>query len=92
MQSKFTKIEIESARNRSIHAMLGMRNNGRRVSICCPMPGHHDSSPSFALYPDNSFHCFGCTAHGANAVDFTMQLLNIEFAEAVKELQNYNTN
>ena len=93
MQPKFNEIEIESARNVSIHGLLKLRNNGRRISICCPFPDHNDSTPSFALYPNNSAHCFGCPNggwHGHNAIDFTMRLLGVDFHEAVKELLNYN--
>ena len=25
---------------------------------------HDDSTPSMTIYPDNTFHCFGCGAHG----------------------------
>lgn len=27
-------------------------------------PFHNDSSPSFWVYDDGSYHCFGCLAHG----------------------------
>lgn len=25
---------------------------------------HHDHNPSMVLYPDDTFHCFSCEAHG----------------------------
>ncbi len=50
------------------------------------MPGHRDNSPSFVVYPNNSFHCFGCNAHGNNCVDFVRELLGCDFKNAVKEI------
>lgn len=72
MESRLTPQEINRFRGISIHAMLGLTNHGRRISMCCPF--HHERNPSFSLYPDNSFHCFSCGANGQNAIDF-MQLL-----------------
>jgi len=30
----------------------------------CPHPDHEDRNPSFHIYPDSRFHCFGCGWHG----------------------------
>lgn len=48
----------------SVATQMGLdpRNKGRYHVIACPY--HDDSTPSLALYPDNTFHCFGCSAHG----------------------------
>jgi hypothetical protein len=29
-----------------------------------PCPFHKEAKPSFVVYPDGSYHCFGCRAHG----------------------------
>lgn len=29
---------------------------------CCPF--HREDTPSFFVYPDGGYHCFGCQAHG----------------------------
>lgn len=31
----------------------------------CPFPDHHDSDPSFTVYPNGSYHCFGCIKNGS---------------------------
>lgn len=70
MGGRLTPEEIQRFRDVSIHTVLGIENTGRKISMCCPMPQHHDRNPSFLLAPDNSYHCFGCGVHGSNAIDF----------------------
>lgn len=42
--------------------------------ICCPLPKHEDSTPSFTVYEEtNSFYCFGCSMSG-KAVDLHRML------------------
>lgn len=31
----------------------------------CPFPSHKETKPSFYVYGDGSYHCFGCLAHGS---------------------------
>lgn len=63
-----------------------MTDTRSRVAIRCPF--HSEKTPSCVIYKDNSFHCFGCQAHGSNAIDFVMKL-GCNFNDAVKELANY---
>ena len=56
--------------------------NGKRQTFC---PFHKESTPSFFIYPDNSYYCFGCGAHG-NAIDFVMSKLGLSFSDACEEL------
>lgn len=81
-------IDKERLRAIPLTTILKMRSPGRRISIQCVFPNHNDSSPSLVLYPDNSFHCFGCDAHGRGAIDFAIAL-GYDFKSAVKELQDY---
>jgi DNA primase len=37
---------------------------GQALVGCCPHPGHEDESPSFHIYDDRRFHCYGCMWHG----------------------------
>ncbi len=30
----------------------------------CPHPDHEDKEPSFCVYPDGRFHCYGCGRRG----------------------------
>lgn len=78
--------ELNKIRGISIHCILGSSNSGRNVSIRCPI--HNERTPSFIIYPDNSFHCFGCGINGSGAIDFTMKL-GYTFQESIQELRRY---
>ncbi|HVF00068.1 MAG TPA: CHC2 zinc finger domain-containing protein [Rubrobacteraceae bacterium] len=38
--------------------------SGRASVGRCPHPDHEDQSPSFYVYPDRRFYCYGCRWHG----------------------------
>jgi len=57
--------------------------NGTTKRGLCPF--HREETPSFVVYPDKHFHCFGCNAHGS-AFDFIMCMERIDFAEAKNRL------
>ena len=86
--TKLTNEEIEQLRNIRIHTLLNLQTSNRRVSLRCPFPNHNDSTPSFVLYPQNNFYCFGCGANGQGAIDFCMAL-GYTFVEACEELVRY---
>jgi hypothetical protein len=39
-----------------------------RFKARCPLPDHEDSTPSFYIYPDRRYWCFGCT-RGGDVID-----------------------
>lgn len=86
--NKLTNEEIQRIRDVSIHEILGIQNNGRRISLRCPFPSHSDRTASFTLYADNGFHCFGCGKNGQGAIDFVMEM-DYPFTEACEELIKY---
>lgn len=47
---------------------------------CCPF--HPDRSPSFTIYPDDTYHCFGCGAHG-DVIDYVRTEQGLNTAEAI---------
>lgn len=84
---KLSQEELKEYRDISIHKILGVPNNGRRISMRCPF--HSEKTPSFVLYPDNSFHCYGqCNKGGSGAIDFCVGL-GLTFNQAVSELARY---
>lgn len=58
-------------------------HSNKRLCLC---PFHEEKTPSFYIYPDNSFFCFGCRL-GGNAIDFVMKKFNCSFKEACKRLE-----
>jgi DNA primase len=41
-----------------------LKQSGRALCGRCPFPDHQDDTPSFYVYQDERFHCFGCQRHG----------------------------
>jgi DNA primase len=81
-----TPQELARLRDIRIHSILGLRDDGRRIAMRCPF--HNEKSASFTLYPDNSFHCYGCGANGSGAIDFCMKL-GYTFVDSLTELVRY---
>ena len=59
-----------------------LSKSGRNWKGLCPF--HNEKSPSFYVY-DDSFHCFGCGAHG-DAFAFIMRAEGGGFMDAVERL------
>jgi len=43
---------------------LDLVRSGNTMKGRCPYPDHEDNNPSFYLYPDSRFFCYGCRRHG----------------------------
>lgn len=54
-----------------------LRRSGRSWKGRCPFPDHEDLDPSFHLWPDERFACFGCGRHG-DAIDLWAGVRGIE--------------
>ena len=44
---------------------IALERAGKLWRTLCPFPEHADSNPSFTVYADGGFHCFGCGATGS---------------------------
>lgn len=79
--------QVETAREKLIEdyyeGQLKQFNN--RLQGLCPF--HEEKTPSFFIFPNNHYHCFGCSAHG-DIISFIMNLKNLSFKEAVKYLND----
>ena len=82
---KLQEHELDRFRNISIHIILGIDNTGRKISIDCPFHNERTKGGSW-IYPDNSFHCYSCQAHGNNALDFMMALNAGNFLKSLDDL------
>jgi CHC2 zinc finger/Toprim-like len=66
---------------------LGMElhRNGLEGEYKCLCPFHTEKTPSFVIYPDNHFYCFGCGGHG-DVTDMAANLEGMGIGEAAKKL------
>lgn len=82
---------VENAKKTDLRELIerltgkqGKQQNGL-IAYNCPF--HNDRTPSFFIYPSNTYYCFGCSAHG-DPITFVMEYLGMSFVEAVKYLNN----
>jgi len=54
-----------------------LKVSGNKLRGRCPFPDHQDDTPSFYIYPDERFYCFGCRRHG-DVTDFWASSKGIE--------------
>lgn len=65
-----------------------LKRSGANYVGCCPF--HNEKTPSFYVYPDGHFHCYGCGKHG-NIITWVMEIENMTFPEACRHLaRHYN--
>jgi len=56
--------------------------SGHVKIICC---FHEENTESLAIYPDNKYYCFACSASG-DIIDFVKHVYKVEFGEAISML------
>jgi hypothetical protein len=66
---------------------MQLNRNGSPDHFVCLCPLHQEKTPSFTLYPDNEFYCFGCAAKG-DVIDLCAALDNLKPVEAARRLAN----
>ena len=82
-----TEAELDQCRKdgallRSIVAQrIKLKRKGREWKGGCPF--HDDADPSFTVYDDGHFHCYGCNAHGT-VFDFVMRRDLVDFPRAAE--------
>ena len=80
-----TKEQIDQALSVPIEHVIGqeLKKSGERLFGLCPL--HREKTPSFTVYPDNKFHCFGCGVNG-DSITLIRKLHDFNFVEAVRWL------
>lgn len=81
-ENMFSEAQIQEARDFPVEDLLETQKI--RKMWCCPF--HDEKTPSFNVFRENSWHCFGCQKHGNNAIDYVMAKNNLSFTEAVRFL------
>ena len=64
-------------------AGVELRQSGNRHLGLCPI--HREKTPSFFVFPNNRWRCFGCN-EGGDAVDFTQKVYGLDFKGALEHL------
>lgn len=59
------------------------RKSGDKLFVRCPF--HSEDTASLALYPDNSFYCFGCGT-GGDIINFVERLYNLTPLQAAQKI------
>ncbi|MBE6575443.1 MAG: DNA primase [Ruminococcaceae bacterium] len=63
-----------------VGSYVQLRRAGANLSGCCPF--HSEKTPSFTVFPDRHFYCFGCGA-GGDVISFIMRQENLDYAGAI---------
>ena len=86
MQPEIKSGAIEAIKARmSIADVLGQSNGNHRRTWLTTCPLHGDKAPSFAVYPDGHFYCFGCGAKG-DAISLWAMMHHVTNREAIAAL------
>ncbi|MBQ2767900.1 MAG: DNA primase [Clostridia bacterium] len=66
-----------------VGSYVKLRRAGANLSGCCPF--HSEKTPSFTVFPDRHFYCFGCGA-GGDVIAFIMRQENLDYTGAIEFL------
>lgn len=83
MAVDFAAIRRDYPLEQVVGATLKLRKSGANKLAVCPF--HADRSPSLVLYPDNTYHCYGCSAHG-DVIDYVSKTQNVSTSDAIRHL------
>jgi hypothetical protein len=61
-----------------------IERHGREYAAICPF--HAEDTPSFRVYPDGHYHCYGCGEHG-DVIDWLRDIERLDFRGAVSRLR-----
>ncbi|HHE1380048.1 TPA: DNA primase [Staphylococcus aureus] len=83
-QSIINEIKVKTDILDLVSEYVKLEKRGRNYIGLCPF--HDEKTPSFTVSEDKQIcHCFGCKK-GGNVFQFTQEIKDISFVEAVKEL------
>jgi len=69
----------------SVAEAAGIELKRSGSSHVAPCPFHTDRTPSFYIFNNNKYKCFGCGEHG-DAIDFVQKMYGLTFPDALKFL------
>ena len=79
-EAEFDRLRSDAALLRAIISRrVKLKRSGGQWKGLCPF--HVEDTPSFTVFEDGHFYCFGCQAHGS-VFDYIMKSEGIGFREA----------
>lgn len=66
------------------YVRIPLHRVGQVQQGCCPF--HVEKTPSFTVYDDGSWYCFGACQEGGDVFNFIMKQYNLSFSDALAEL------
>ena len=84
-RGEIADLDIERAKEYPLENLYQgtLKRAGSRLTGLCPF--HEERTPSFFIFHDNHYHCYGCTEHG-DSITFVMKAKSLSFPEAVRYL------
>ncbi len=84
----YPKSFIEEVKMRNdLETVIGkyvdLKRAGSNMTGCCPF--HSERTPSFTVFPEKNFYCFGCGA-GGDVITFIMRIENLDYPHALQHL------
>lgn len=76
----FAEIKASIPLSAFIGQFTELRQTGSVWKARCPLGTHSDSTPSFNVYNDNHWHCYGCNKTG-DIFDFAKEVLGLTARE-----------
>lgn len=82
-KSFIEEIKMRNSLETVIGKYVDLKRAGSNLSGCCPF--HSERTPSFTVFPEKNFYCFGCGA-GGDVITFIMRIENLDYRHAVEYL------
>lgn len=82
-QSFIEELKMRNSLEAVIGKYVDLKRAGSNLVGCCPF--HSERTPSFTVFPEKNFYCFGCGA-GGDVITFTMRIENLDYRSAIIQL------
>lgn len=82
-QSFIEELKMRNNLETVIGKYVDLKRAGSNLTGCCPF--HSERTPSFTVFPEKNFYCFGCGA-GGDVITFIMRIENLDYPGAIRYL------
>lgn len=83
MAFDFDAVRRDFPLEETVSKVLPLRRSGsNKVAVC---PFHPDKNPSLVLFKNQTYHCFGCSAHG-DVIDFIAATQHLSIPDSIRYL------